>query len=482
MDISEQVRNTLKMGFRKYLTIALISIFLTGSTSQSIAQSLYSGTLLVENWSCFAKPEKTESMGPTKVAELNFSPVVQSKRGTSTRISFTSLQLRATSKSWKSIALNVEYQGKSLKRSVISLKNTEEFQPITFSVDLPLNLLDKADFRPMLQGAKGVQESPAGCLTEEIYEKTFPIVDMPTKVEKDPVLNKIKSRLSSLESNIENSETREIIWIVSPNVPSSYKIALESQSDALAKAYPNLYKWNQPVTFVLGDVLSWTPSATSISPACMRFVLQMKTFWKKQGHLDNRILAGTSYCDEHMIVVMRPNPSKTEPDSDIMGQEVGGVIQENAFLNNPILATLQRDQIRIPYWYEQGSQSIFGFVAYLAKNGKIDGAPNKAIVSPECKSISLKDIELSPNGAMQLSNCPYTKGFAAVRLMIALYGWDAATSWYAGFTTATDYEDAFEKIYGDSLSEFEKWADSYWKFLVDPKKTPATLIARLAKA
>ena len=81
-----------------------------------------------------------------------------------------------------------------------------------------------------------------------------------------------------------------------------------------------------------------------------------------------------------------------------------------------------------------------------------------------------------------VTNCDYTKGFASVRLMIALYGWDATERWFSGFTSSRDYEDAFLAAYGQSLAKFEALADDYWKYLYDLKYEPKELIAALNAA
>jgi hypothetical protein len=214
-----------------------------------------------------------------------------------------------------------------------------------------------------------------------------------------------------------------------------------------------------------------------LSENCNRIYLQITNAWKKLPNLGQRLLAGQSYCDDHIIVIVRPDPSNPMPDADLMAQEFGMEIQENARYLNPSIANLNHGQLIIPDWYLQGSQSIFAYQVYVGERRTLSGAPSKAFVTPDCLTIQLQKLEKLTQGVP--SNCVYTKGFASVQLMIALYGWDATTKWFSGYTDATDYQGAFKKAYGDSLISFNKLADSYWKSLVNKKYVAKDVSARL---
>jgi hypothetical protein len=298
-------------------------------------------------------------------------------------------------------------------------------------------------------------------------------------VTKDPVIQKITTRIKEIPVNNVKAQVDPINWILSPKVPASYRNTLISQNQALAKGFPTLFKWEGTALVLIGDPLTWTPPEGTLSENCNRIYSQITGMWKKLPNLDRRVLAGTSYCDDHIIVIVRPDPSNPIPDADLMAQEFGGEIQENARYLNPSIASLDHGQLIIPNWFLQGSQSAIAYQVYVGERRTLSGAPSKAFVTPDCQTVQLQKLEKLTNGVP--SNCVYTKGFASVQLMIALYGWDATTKWFSGYTDASDYQGAFKKAYGDSLASFNKLADSYWKSLVNKKYVAEDVIAKLKR-
>ena len=135
--------------------------------------------------------------------------------------------------------------------------------------------------------------------------------------------------------------------------------------------------------------------------------------------------------------------------------------------------------LNIPNWFLQGAQSAIAYQVYVGERRTLSGAPSKAFITPDCQTIQLQKLEKMTEGIP--SNCVYTKGFVSVQLMIALYGWEATTKWFSGFTDPSDYQSAFKKAYGDSLTSFNKLADSYWKSLVNKKYVAKDVAARLKK-
>jgi hypothetical protein len=295
----------------------------------------------------------------------------------------------------------------------------------------------------------------------------------------DPVIQKITARINEIPIRASKVKVDSITWILSPKVPTSYKNALVSQNQSLANGFPNLFKWKGTALVLIGDPFTWTPPAGTLSENCNRIYSQITGMWEKLPNLNRRILAGTSYCDGHIIVIVRPDPSNPIPDADLMAQEFGGEIQENARYLNPSIATLDHGQLIIPNWFLQGSQSAIAYQVYVGERRTLSGAPSKAFVTPDCQTIQLQKLENLTNGVP--SNCVYTKGFASVQLMIALYGWDATTKWFSGYTDASNYQGAFKKAYGDSLDSFNKLADSYWKSLVNKKYVAKDVVARLKR-
>lgn len=296
----------------------------------------------------------------------------------------------------------------------------------------------------------------------------------------DPVLAKITSRIKELPLMKVNAEASAIKWIVSPKAPRGYKEALQEQHQKLANYFPSLYKWDGTALAIIGDPFTWSLPADALSTDCLRRFDAITAEWKVLPNLQQRLLAGTSYCDGHLIVIFRPDPSNPTPDRDLMAQELGGEIQENARYGNPNIASLDHGVLAIPAWYLQGGQSALSFQLYIAEKRTLSGAPSKVYFSPECLTVALEKLEPSTNG--KLWNCLYTRGFAAVELMYALYGWDATTRWFSGYSDPADYKGAFKKAYGDSLSSFNKLADSYWKSLVNKKYVPNDVISRLKKS
>lgn len=294
---------------------------------------------------------------------------------------------------------------------------------------------------------------------------------------KDPVIQKITSRIKEIPVNNVKAQVDPINWVLSPKVPSSYKNALISQNQALANRFPTLFKWKGTALVLISDPFAWTPPEGTLSENCNRIYSQITGMWKKHPDLKERLLAGQSYCDDHVIVIIRPDPSNPIPDEDLMAQEFGMEIQENARYLNPSVANLEHGQLIIPDWYLQGGQSAIAYQVYIGERRTLSGAPNKVSITPDCLTIPLQKLEKFTNEIP--ATCLYTKGFASVQLMIALYGWDATTKWFSGYTDASDYKGAFKKAYGDSLSSFNKLADSYWKSLVNKKYVAKDVAARL---
>lgn len=295
----------------------------------------------------------------------------------------------------------------------------------------------------------------------------------------DPVIAKITSRINELPLIKVTGASAPITWVLSPKVPTGYKKNLLAQNQLLVDRFPTLYKWSGTTLLLIGDPFTWTPPQGTLSSDCERIYTMITSEWKALPNLSQRLLAGTSYCDGHMFVIIRPDPSNPVPDGDLMAQELGSEIQENARYLNPAIAGLDHGQLVIPDWYLQGAQSAIAYVVYIGQKRTIAGAPSKTIVTPDCLTVPLKKLET--HEAAIPPTCLYTKGFASVQLMIALYGWDATTRWFSGFTDSRDYEGAFKRAYGDSLPTFNKLADSYWKSIVNKSYKPTDVIARLKK-
>ena len=326
-----------------------------------------------------------------------------------------------------------------------------------------------------------VKQAPSPTPTPAVTPTPTPTPSA-TAFKGDPVLEKIRQRLPLLKTKQASENKGTINWILGPNVPSGYQKSLEEQGNDLANAFPETYQWEGAAIILIGDIFIWPLEEIKISNQCKGFVNQMITFWKDLPFLNNRLLAGASYCDGLPITIIRPNPSSPQAGADLMAQEIGGEIQFNAVRRNPRTSALDRGQLVIPNWYMQGGQTANAFIAYALKNKSITGAVDTVRLNSECQNVLLNQMRPESVAGLGVTNCDYTKGFASVRLMIALYGWDATERWFSGFTSSRDYEDAFLAAYGQSLAKFEALADDYWKYLYDLKYKPKELIAALNAA
>ena len=113
----------------------------------------------------------------------------------------------------------------------------------------------------------------------------------------DPVLEKIRQRLPLLKTKQASENKGTINWILGPNVPPGYQKSLEEQGNDLANAFPETYQWEGAAIILIGDIFNWPLEEIKISNQCKGFVNQMITFWKDLPFLNNRLLAGASFCD-----------------------------------------------------------------------------------------------------------------------------------------------------------------------------------------
>jgi hypothetical protein len=489
--INLKISQTIPVNKRSvFITSTLLAtLFLNSLTTATANFSV--GALLNSQWTCI--DPKLSSGGPIsdiKVAELEFAPTTIKKDKTFTTVTFTKFKLKSSKGLFTAVALGVFTQTKTYKQSFIPIRPIDGVQKINFSVKVPTKEIKEIVLNITIQNPKN-QKVGGSCIPTSVYTNMLPTptpTPSPTPtassagLKGDPVLEKIRQRLPMLETQQASENRGTINWIVGPNVPADYQKLLEQQSKDLESAFPITYQWEGPAIVIIGDVLTWPVSEIQISDQCKNFVNRMIESWKNLQNLDKRLLAGSSYCDSQSINVIRPNPSAPQPDADLMAQEIGVQIQVNSIKLNPKIATLRLDEIVVPNWFLQGGQSINSFIAFVYKNKNITGAIDKVYLSSECRNVLLNQMRPENSASLGITNCDYTKGFASVRLMIALYGWDATERWFSGFSSPRDYEDAFLAAYGQPLAKFEALADDYWRYLYDPKYEPKELIAALNAA
>lgn len=470
--------------------VFVVSIF-AGVPAQSSNFSM--GALLNSQWTCIDSNKSTNGpISEIKVAELEFAPTTVKKDKTFTTVTFTKFNLKSSKDLYTVVALAVFTQKKTYKQAFIPIKPIDGVQKLNFSVKVPTKEIKEIVLNITIQNPKN-QKVGGSCIPTSVYTKMLPIT-LPTPTptptltptetafKGDPVLEKIRQRLPFLKTKQASENKGTINWILGPNVPPGYQQSLEEQGNDLANAFPETYQWEGEAIIIIGDIFNWPLEEIKISNQCKSFVNQMITFWKDLPFLNNRLLAGASFCDGLPITVIRPNPSSPQAGADLMAQEIGGEIQFNAVKRNPRTSALDRGQLLIPNWYLQAGQTANAFIAYALKNKSITGAVDTVRLNSECQNVLLNQMRPESVAGLGVTNCDYTKGFASVRLMIALYGWDATERWFSGFTSSRDYEDAFLAAYGQSLAKFEALADDYWRYLYDPKYEPKELLAALSAA
>jgi hypothetical protein len=157
--------------------------------------------------------------------------------------------------------------------------------------------------------------------------------------------------------------------------------------------------------------------------------------------------------------------------SNVLGSEYGGVIQENSYKKSPAFKSGDTNWYsNATNWYAEGSQTMLSVIAAakISRNWSHQGRALERI-SPYCSDDTLSN-----------SKCGNVIGEAAVELLIALYGWDAATRWFENIDLTKKQETTFEETFKDPFEKFQSWADSYYRYLAKGETLPASLLTRLS--
>jgi hypothetical protein len=467
----------------KPLVAAVISLAL-GFTNSVTAQaaSPIQGAILTSDWSCISNQIlEGKTLAESVVAKLKVNSPKSTRKGANTTLKFESAELTTVSGSWKSLLLSVKSSDRNYGQKILKMDG-DGLIKIGFQTTFPTALKKKLFFLINIHETSPKSALIASCLPTSSFPQPSFSSQTPSnqKQNGNPVFNRINSRIKDLPVPTKSTSLPSIEWILQDASVESFHKGLLEQHSQLSAQYPALYKWDGVGLGVIGDFIQWTPSSPLITGQCSRFITQVTEMWRALPFLEKRLLAGTTECESKVLAAFRPNPSNPIPDGDLMAQEFGGEIQINSQRANPATAQLGRGALNIPNWYLQGGQTGLAFVAHVAAKRSIDGASSKAFVNDECRNVSLESMNVKAGANSIPSSCVYSKGYAALQLMIALYGWDAPTAWFAGFTNSEDFESAFKKAYGDSLSDFNKLADSYWAFLDNPRNVSPELMARLA--
>jgi hypothetical protein len=457
-----------------------VALGLTNSLTAEAASPIQ-GVLLTSDWSCISnKVLEGKTLAESIVAKIKFDSPRSTNKGGNTTLKFERAELTTISGSWKSLLLSVRSDSKTYSQKFYTV-NGDGALKLGFQASFPTAIKNKLYFVINLYEKTPKSTISAACSPTSSFPEPSVSSQKPTvqKQNGNPVFNRINSRIKELPIPSKNTSLPSIDWILQDSSFDSFQRGLLEQHSQLSAQYPTLYRWDGAALGIIGDLVTWTPSSPLLTGQCTRFVSQVSDMWRALPFLEKRLLAGTTECESKVLAAFRPNPASPIPDGDLMAQEFGGEIQMNSQRANPSTAQVGRGGLNIPNWYLQGGQTAIAFVAHVAAKRTIDGASSKAFVNDECRNVTLDSMNIKAGTSGIPSSCVYSKGYATLQLMIALYGWDAPIAWFAGFSNSEDFEKAFQKVYGDSLSDFNKLADSYWAYLDNPRNISPGLLSRL---
>jgi len=166
-------------------------------------------------------------------------------------------------------------------------------------------------------------------------------------------------------------------------------------------------------------------------------------------------------------------------------QEGGGTSIQSYYNKSKSL----RNGNPLPAWFEQGSQDVLTSIALAVQTRNWRQASLSQGQIRNCPGQRLQQTEFY---GPETNWCEYDLGSIAAELMVALYGFDAPIAWFKEIelvanqsreTARNTWESSFQKAYGDSLSNFYKWADAYSEYLGSngKKSLPSALLSKLSK-
>lgn len=463
----------------------IISLFLlaTGFTPAH-ADGFSRDSIFSKEWICLSSEVKSEGpISDKKIGEIVFQTLTTSKSGNQTTVKITGALVKVKEASWTGLNLFYAYKSKNYARKLIQFKAPSNEMAVNFKFTgkVPTKIARNVYFGVNLQKKDG----GAACIKQSEYQKMLPTGSPSAELSNsaDPVIKKINERISELPPVVEVKKPPQIDWILQNSTYENFQRELLVQHQDLANVYPELYAWQLPAISMVGDLITWNPSTSLLSPTCSDVYKKLTNMWKGFQFLDKRLLAGTSRCDGKLIALYRPNPSNPMPNGDLMAQELGGDIQYNAIKRNKFVSQelVDSGKLAVPTWYFQGGQTAIAYRTHAQVKRTLNGAFSMAKVTPDCANSKMQDLQRERTTDEIPSNCAYTMGFAAHQVLIALYGWDAIIGWFSGFDASNDYEAAFLKTFKEPIQNFNTLVDEYWQYLKDKSNYPKNLSARLAK-
>ena len=294
---------------------------------------------------------------------------------------------------------------------------------------------------------------------------TSPVSPMSPTRTQNPVVKKINSMFGSIP--IPTKTTPPIIeWITTPDVNQNRLESLKVQHQRLSDSYPSLYFWDKPALAIVSPDATWIRfklEEAGCKGNVIDVVRRLETDLKQSA-------AGTSVCRGILTAYYLDRNFTEVLWSNVLGSEFGGVIQENSYKKSPAFKAGDSNWYsNATNWYAEGSQTMLSVIA-LAKVSRSWSHQGRALdrISPYCADDTLNNFK-----------CGNVIGEAAVELLIALYGWDAATRWFENIDVTKKQAATFEETFKDPLEQFQNWADSYFRFLAKAEPLPAQLLNKL---
>jgi len=257
-----------------------------------------------------------------------------------------------------------------------------------------------------------------------------------------------------------------IQWVTTPDVNQNRLDSLKVQHQRLSDSYPSLYFWDKPALAIVSPDATWIRvklEEAGCKGNVIDVVRRLETDLKQSA-------AGTSVCRGILTAYFLDRNFTEVLWSNVLGSEFGGVIQENSYKKSPAFKAGDSNWYsNATNWYAEGSQTMLSVIA-LAKVSRSWSHQGRALdrISPYCADDTLNNFK-----------CGNVIGEAAVELLIALYGWDAATRWFENIDVTKKQAATFEETFKDPLEQFQNWADSYFRFLAKAEPLPTQLLNKL---
>lgn len=283
----------------------------------------------------------------------------------------------------------------------------------------------------------------------------------------NPVVQKINTMFGSLSMPIKTIPPA-VQWLIAPDVNQNRLESLKFQHQRLSDAFPSLYFWDKPALAIVSPDAAWLRVKME-EAGCKGAVLDNLRRYEADKNLAG---AGTSICKGVLTAFFLDRNFTEVLWSNVLGSEFGGVIQENSYKKSPAFKTGDPNWYsNTASWYAEGSQTLLSVIA-SAKVLSSWSHKGRSLekISPYCSDDSLAN-----------SKCGNVISEAAVELLVALYGWDAALKWFENIDLTKKQETTFEETFKDPFEKFQGWADSYFRYLAKGVPLPASLLTRLGE-